>query len=570
MTLAAILAQSPLGLSLWLIAIIAFVLLLVSTILFLASRYKRCPSDRILVIYGKVGQDQSARCVHGGGAFVWPLIQDFSYMSLTPMTISIPLQGALSLQNIRINVPSTFTVGVSTDKAIMNNAAERLLRLQPRDIEDMAKEIIFGQLRLTVASLTIEQINQDRESFLDSIRKNVEPELNKIGLYLINVNITDITDESDYIESIGKKAAAEAINRAKVDVAEEVKLGDIGEAQANRERAIRVAEHTAESEKGQKTAEADRRVFVQQQEAVATIGEAKANRDRSIRVAENLAEAAKGEKKAEADKRVFVQQQEAEAVKGEKEAEANQRIFVKQQESLAVDGENKAMAEIADYNAELATKQAEAFEKGEVAKRKAEAEIQKAQYLAEQERLHAEEIVREETDRRKVEIAAEAQAEKYRREAKGQADATLARYEAEAKGIRQVLDSKAAGYKALVQSCNGDARSASTLLMIEKIEDIVDRQVEAIKNIKIDKVTVWDSGNNEKGTSSTANFLSGLIRSIPPLHEVAGMAGVELPQYLGDATEKSEPDVTPKPDVAPKAQAKPPAKEKTPPAPKDA
>jgi len=259
-----ILAQSVLGQSLWLIAIIGFILLLVSTILFLASRYKRCPSDRILVIYGKVGQDQSARCVHGGGAFVWPLIQDYSYMSLTPMTISIPLQGALSLQNIRINVPSTFTVGISTDKGIMNNAAERLLRLQPREIEDMAKEIIFGQLRLTVASLTIEQINQDRESFLDSIRKNVEPELNKIGLYLINVNITDITDESDYIESIGKKAAAEAINKAKIDVAEQVKLGDIGEAQANRERAIRVAHHTAESEKGQKADEADRRVTVQQ------------------------------------------------------------------------------------------------------------------------------------------------------------------------------------------------------------------------------------------------------------------------------------------------------------------
>jgi len=569
-TFAGILAQNPLGQGLWLIVIVAFILLLVSTILFLASRYKRCPSDRILVIYGKVGQDQSARCVHGGGAFVWPLIQDFSYMSLTPMTISIPLQGALSMQNIRINVPSTFTVGVSTDKAIMNNAAERLLRLQPREIEDMAKEIIFGQLRLTVASLTIEQINQDRESFLESIRKNVEPELNKIGLYLINVNITDITDESDYIESIGKKAASEAINKAKVDVAEQVKLGDIGEAQANRERAIRVAQHTAESEKGQKTAEADRRVFVQQQEAVATIGEAEANRDRSIRVAENLAEAVKGEKKAEADKRVFVQQQEAEAVKGEKQAEASQRIYVKQQESLAVDGENKAMAEIADYNAELAAKQAEAFEKGEVAKRRAEVEIQKAQYLAEQERLNAEEIVRQETDRRKVEIAAEAQAEKFRREAKGQADATLARYEAEAKGIRQVLDSKAAGYQALVQSCNGDARSASTLLMIEKIEDIVARQVEAIKNIKIDKVTVWDSGNNEKGTSSTANFLSGLIRSIPPLHEVAGMAGVELPQYLGDTTDKSEPTVAPKANAKPAVAPKPPAKEAAPPKPKDA
>jgi len=210
-----------LGIGLWVLPIAALIILIVSTFVFLASRYKRCPSDMILVVYGKVGEGQSSNCIHGGGTLVWPLIQDFSFMSLTPMTINIPLQNALSMQNIRINVPSTFTVGISTDKAIMNNAAERLLNLPSSKIEDMAKEIIFGQLRLTVASLTIEQINQDRESFLESIRKNVEPELNKIGLYLINVNITDITDESTYIESIGKKAASEAINKAIVDVAEQ-------------------------------------------------------------------------------------------------------------------------------------------------------------------------------------------------------------------------------------------------------------------------------------------------------------------------------------------------------------
>ncbi|MBN1765993.1 MAG: hypothetical protein JW860_12090 [Sedimentisphaerales bacterium] len=458
----------------WTIGIVAAVFIFLFFTMWLASRYKRCPSDRILVIFGRVGRDQSARCIHGGGTFIWPIIHDYSYLSLTPMTISIPLQNALSLQNIRINVPSTFTVGISTERGIMNNAAERLLRLQPREIEEMAKEIIFGQLRLTVASLTIEQINQDRESFLESIRKNVEPELNKIGLYLINVNITDITDESDYIESIGKKAAAEAINKAKVDVAEQEKDGAIGEANANRERTIRVAENVAEAEKGQKHAEADRRVYVQQQEAE------------------------------------------------------------------AVSGENMAKADIADVEATLAVKEAEALQRGEVAKRMAEAEIQKAQYLSEQERLRAKEVVVKEIEKQKIEIAAEAQAEKLRREAKGQADATLARYEAEAKGIRQVLDSKAAGYQLLVKSCAGDAKAAATLLMIEKVEELVAHQVEAIKNIKIDKVTVWDSGAAGKDGSSTANFMSSLIKAIPPLQDVAGMAGVELPSYLGTMGDKSD------------------------------
>ena len=524
------------GISLWgWVGIAAFGLTL-SIIIFLASRYRRCPSDRILVVYGRVGKDQSAKCIQGGGAFIIPLVQDFAYLSLTPMTISIPLQNALSLQNIRINVPSTFTVGVSTESAIMTNAAERLLRLPPRDIEEMAKEIIFGQLRLTVASLTIEQINQDRESFLDSIRKNVEPELNKIGLSLINVNITDITDESEYIDSIGKKAASEAVNTAKVDVAEQDKMGAIGEAEANRERSIRVAENAAQAEKGQKTAESDKRIYVQQQEAEAVKGEKKAVAEQRIFVQQQEAEAIKGEMQAVAEQRIFVQQQEAEAIKGEKKAVAEQRIFVQEQEALAVGGENKAKADIADVNAQLAIKEAEALQRGEVAKRKAEVEIQKAQYLAEQERLKAEEVVRKEIDKEKIEIAAEAEAEKRRREARGSADAILAKYEAEAKGIRQVLDSKAAGYESLVHSCNGDAKSAATLLMIEKIEDIVSKQVEAIKNIKIDKITVWDSGGTNG--SSTANFMSNMIKAIPPLKELTAMAGVELPDYLGKTVDQ--------------------------------
>jgi len=460
-------------------ALVVFLVIIFFTMLYLASRYKRCPSDKILVIYGKVEKGRSSRCMHGGGAMVWPLIQAHEYMSLTPMTINIPLQGALSLQNIRINVPSTFTVGISTQPEIMMNAAERLLGLPPAQIEDMAKEIIFGQLRLTVASLTIEQINQDRESFLESVRKNVEPELNKIGLYLINVNITDITDESTYIESIGKKAASEAINQAKVDVAVQDKMGAIGESDANREKEIRVAENTAQ------------------------------------------------------------------AVKGRKKAEADQRVYVQAQEAEAVGGENTAKADIAKSNAELAVQEANALKRSEVALRQAEVEIQKAQYLAEQERLRAAEIVRQEVEKQKKEIAAEAEAERIRREAKGEADGILLRYQAEAEGLQKLLSSKAAGYKKLVDSCNGDAEAAARLLLIEKMEELVARQVEAIQNLKIDKITVWDSGGSNGST--TANFLSGMVQSLPPLQDLSQMAGIELPEYLGKMIEEkaAEPEAAP-------------------------
>ena len=454
------------------IAIVAFFIIIFFTVLYLASRFRRCPSDKILVVYGKVEKGRSSRTMHGGGAFIWPLIQDYAYLSLTPMTISIPLEGALSLQNIRINVPSTFTVGISTQSEIMSNAAERLLGLGSQQIEDMAKEIIFGQLRLTVASLTIEQINQDRESFLESVRQNVEPELNKIGLILINVNITDITDESEYIESIGRKAASEAINKARVDVAEQEKLGAVGESLAVREK--------------------------------------------DISVAQNVAASVNGQKKAETERRVYVQDREAEAVSGE----------------------NLAKANIAKAEAELRIREAEARRASEVARLQAEVEIQKQQYLAEQERLRAEELVQEEIQKSKVEIAAEAEAERVRRIAKGQADGVLLQYQAEAEGLKAVLASKAEGYQKLVKGAGNDPRAAATLLLVEKMEELVKLQTEAIKNLQIDKITVWDGGNGSDG-SSTSNFISNLFKSLPPIHDISKMAGVELPEYLGKVVDEA-------------------------------
>lgn len=434
------------------ITVVIFVVFIFATIVFLASRYKRCASNQILAIFGKVGGDKSVKCFHGGGAFVWPLIQESKFLDLTPLTISIPLKGALSLQNIRINVPSTFTIAIDTAEESMRNASVRLLDLSQEEIEKMATEIIFGQLRLTVASLTIEDINQDREKFLKAIRNNIEPELRKIGLTLINVNITDITDESDYIESIGKKAAATAVNQAKVDVAEQTKFGAIGASEAEKERRIKVSSYNAE----------------------------------------------------------------------------------------AVQGENEAKANEAQYNADLAEKEATARQRGEVADQNAFAEIQTAKALAETKRLEAEQVVVKEIDKRKIQISADAEAEKRRLEAQGEADAIVSIKTAEAEGIQKVLDAKAQGYARLVKSAES-AKDVATLLLVEKLEEVVKLQTEAIKNIKIDKITVWDSGNADKG-SSTANFMSSMVNSLPALHDVASMAGVELPDYLGRMVDgKSKP-----------------------------
>ncbi len=448
------------------LAIFGFVIFFMAIVIFAASRYRRCPPDKVLVVYGKTSSERSSKTIHGGGILVWPLIQDYDYLDLKPITIQIDLKNALSQQNIRINVPSTFTIAVSTEDSVMSNAAERLLGLTIPSIENMAQDIILGQLRLTVATLTIEQINKDRDSFMELIRTNVDQELRKVGLSLINVNIVDITDESDYIESIGKKAAAQAVEQARVDVAQQEQKGAIGKAEADREKDIQVASNMENAAMGVKTAEQLRRVDVAEKEAV------------------------------------------------------------------AVSGENVAKADIARSQADLAEQEAEANRRAMVARNLAEAEIQKAKFIEEEERLKAEEIVREQITKQQIEIAAEAEAERQRRIAQGEADAILARYRAEAEGVQAVLDAKASGYEKLIASAGGRTGDAATLLMVEKIESMVAAQVEAIRNMKIDKVTVWDGGGNADG-SATSNFVSSLVKSLPPIHDVAKMAGVDLPSYLG-------------------------------------
>lgn len=228
----------------------------VLVIAYWVSRYRRCPSNKILVVYGRVGSGKSAKVVHGGGAFVWPIIQDYSYLELTPMTIDISLKSALSKQNIRVDVPSRFTVAISTDQTSMVNAAERMLGLKREDIEELAKDIIFGQLRATIATMDIEEINADRERFEKAVMDNIETELRKVGLSVINVNISDISDEGGYIEALGKKASTQAVNQAKIDSAEAEKKGESGRALALQDQRVAVAEAEAQAQLGENNSRA--------------------------------------------------------------------------------------------------------------------------------------------------------------------------------------------------------------------------------------------------------------------------------------------------------------------------
>jgi len=452
----------PEFLTILILAVGTFVIFFVVVAAF-AARYKRCPSDKILVVYGKVGgHGVSAKCYHGGASFIWPIIQDYQFLDLTPIPIDIQLQGALSQQNIRVNTPSTFMVGISTEPGVMENAAERLLGLSLEEIRQLARDIIFGQMRVVIATMPIEEINADRDKLIANISTGVEVELKKVGLRLINVNVQDITDESGYIDALGKEAAARAINEAKIKVAQQERDGDIGAAEAQRDQRIRVAEANARATEGENTSKVE-------------IAQSDASRREREAEAERVASAAEKVKSAQALQESYTAEQLAEQERAKRD--------------------------------------------------------QAAQY--------ANVVVPAEIEKKRIETLAEAEAEKERRMRKGEADGKFSLMEAEARGLMEILSKKAEGFEHIVRASGGNPEQAALLLVTEQLPDLVKEQVKAISNLKIDQVTVWESGKSESGKGSTAGFLSGLIGALPPLHELTKNVGVRMPEFLGQVSENS-------------------------------
>ena len=512
--------------------ILVGVVILVAVVLFfsLLKRYRRCSADQVMVISGKVGGGQrSAKCIHGGAALIWPIIQEVQFLDLKPFPLNISLEGALSKQNIRVDVPASFTIAISTDSGVMQNAAERLLGLNGQAVKSLASEIILGQLRQVIAMMDIEELNTQRDKFMLEVKKNVETELSKIGLKLINANITDIRDESGYIKALGQEAEANAVNEAKRNVAARNREGNTG---VKKEQMLE-AKAIAETDREQRAA-------VAEQEKLAVAAEKQAEQERRTIIAEANSKSEINENKAKMNQRAAFAADAAATKALEMEADAKQRAAVAAKNADAVAAENEAAANIAMSEAKRREAEAEARSRAYSAEKVQNAKALSEAYAAEQKAelaraerqkatMQADVLVQAEIEKRRIEIAAEAEAEAIRRKAKGQADALLVRMQAEADGYKAQLAKRAEGFMMLVKSANGDPDAAVRLMMTDKIEDLVKTQVEAIKGVNIDKITVWDTMGGQDGASTTSNFLSSLMKSVPPVKDVYNMVGLDMP-----------------------------------------
>ncbi len=324
--------------------------------------------------------------------------------------------------------------------------------------------------------MKIDDINRDRQAFMAKVSEAVAVELEKIGLAVINVNIKDIEDESGFLKALGRKAASEAINQAEIDVSEQDRRGKIG-----------VAERQRDQRKAVAAANAD-----------AVIGEQSAARDQRQQVATLDAQAVQAETAANAQKATYV---------------AGQKV---------VEAEARSKAESAARSADGQIR---------VAEQMAQKLAEEAKALREAARLKAEVIVPAEASRNQVVIQSDAEKQLKTLVAEGEANAILVKMKAEAEGTKAVLDAKAAGYGNLIKAAAQDPQAATTLLVIEKLADVASIQAEAIKNLPLEKVIVWDGGGKDGG--GLGDLGRRLVGVLPPMHQIAQMVGLELPDFLG-------------------------------------
>jgi len=454
------------------------------------SRFRTVPTNELLVKYGFLHSGSKVSLTTGGGTFVFPIIEQTRSMSLVPMQIHVNLTDALTREKIRLDLPCTFTFGIGAperhspdENAEMKDRAFRraaitLLDHTPTEIEELAQDMIIGQLRAVIATMDVDELNSDREGLNAQIDEMVSKELAKVGLYCVTFNIVNIRDKAGKIEAQGKKAEEAALQKANIEAAKERRLGTVGVEEEEKIQQIEVAKLQAAKATGEKESERDQRKRVAELDADAI-------------QAENLS-------------KMIILESQAQVTMAE--AQTYREGETSTVESRAAVAESRAIAEtktaIAEANRREATERADL---------EAPAKALKA----------------------KVIVDAEASRERQTIEAKGRADATLLQKEAEAQGEYLLLAKKADGLKMIVDACGG-ADKAFQLMMLEHVEKIAETSATAISNIKFDKVTVWDTGagaGGAPGTGSTANFIKSLATALPPTMDIVeSVAGVSLPK----------------------------------------
>lgn len=522
-----------------LIIVGAAIVVILLTIIGILSRYKKCPSDKILVVYGKTSGNTPSKIHHGGGTFIWPVIQDYTFMSLNPIQLQVEVSG-VSSQMIKVTIPVTLTTAIATEPEVMQNAANRFLSATPPEVEKQIKEILIGEMRSLMATMTIEDINSDREAFIGAAKRNIETELNKVGYKIININTSDIDDDANYIKNLGKKAATQARATAEADIAEQEKIGSIKIAETEKEKSIAIAEASrvkattvaktkqteaitvadinrdreialAKAEREQLSGVAAEQALkvseVSKSKAEADAAQAQYESEAQAKIAIATASAEAAEEEAEAKKQIRIasafQEQRAETARATQEAdakaaeyeslqkqrkaEADKKAGVAEQMTTIEVSEAKAKAEKAKADADkvAGVAKVEAVMATEKTKQERQIEVNEAAAKAAETKLRAEVIVPTEKAKEKAILEAEAKKAQITIAAEAEAEAIQKKADAESQKIAKITTAEAEGHKKYLLA-DAEGKRASLMAEADKITAVelapalaVERMVQA-------------------------------------------------------------------------------------------
>lgn len=438
-----------------------------------------CHPNEVIVISGKKrklpdGTVIGYRLISGGRSIRWPVVERAARMSLETIPIELSVKNAYSKGGIPLSVEAIANVKINSNEPSFGNAVERFLGKPFNDIHKIAKDTLEGNLRGVLATLTPEEVNEDRLKFAQSLIGEADNDLDQLGLQLDTFKIQNVSDDAGYLDSIGRRKTAEVISEARK--AEAQRTAEAEEAEALSRQQAEIAK--AKSEQEIKTAQINAHQGVEVSEAHA----------------QQMAEIAK----AEAEQEIKTAQ-----IKARQEVEVSQAVA---QQSIEQE-ENNLRIKKAELEREAIIKEKEAEVAGEKAKAKYEQEMEEERILLQKKRLMADVIEPARADKQAKELTAQ-----------GDAAPILEKGKANLEVLAEMIS--------VYQNANGDGEK---VFMLNMLPDIIEQLTETVGKVTIDKVSVIDSGSGNGGGNGVSRFINQLPSALISLSEqIENATGVNI------------------------------------------
>jgi len=528
-----------------LVVVIGFLIAL----MLLSRNYIKVSPNQAAVISGRSrrlpdGTLVGYRLVRGGATLIFPFLEKVEYLSLNVLTVPLATSRAYTVQGVPVSVKAVANVKIKGDDESMRAAAERFLGMRPDEFHKLVFQTLEGHLRAILGTLTVEEINNDRQSFAQKLTTEAAGDLEKMGIGLDALTIQEISDDEGYLDALGQRRTAEVQRDA-----------EIGKAEALRDSKIKAALAMQEGEKVRLASEADISASTRETEVKRAQFQAEIKREQATAEQAGPLSEAKARQEVVAEEvrieRIRTQEQiavqEQEVLRREKELEAT---VVKKAEA-----ERRAVVLLAQGQQEAAILEAEGRKQALIATAEAESQKLQREGLGRASAVEAEGRAEAES----IRALGLAEAEKIQAQGLAHAKATEAQGLAEATAIKE----KAAAWREF-----NDAARLQTIL--EKLPSIIEATAPALRAVSeplgnIEKVVMIDHGgsdSNGHGSGGLNRFAQTGPTMIYALLQQLQALGLNVPdmlKQLGVSTDEAQriaTDATPVGEVRPPKTAK--------------